>query len=110
MELTLKINTVDLDMLEEAKKVLDIHIKLLTDDAPTVAKAEEPKPKTKKTTKPKQVTQTNITLAELKEEAQAAVTRIDRQKVKECIGQFSSKLSEVKEEDYDDLFKQLKAL
>jgi len=75
---------------------------------PTEAKEEKPNPKP--TPKKKEATGSKIKLEDLKESAKNAVTRTDREKVKETIGNYAPKLAEVSEEDYGKLYKSLQEL
>ena len=65
--------------------------------------AEEEKPKRKPRAK-------KITLAELKDLAKDKVTKTDRITVKNCIGKYGEKLTEVKESDYEALKADLEVL
>ena len=124
-------NTVTMTLTrEEAVKVLaflatDLSTttpKAIPEATPTAKKPAKAKPAPKKVTKeevapepkeevaPEPAKDVEVTLGELKTEAKAAVGRTDVNAVKKCISRYGQKLAEVTENNYANLFADLKAL
>ena len=78
---------------------------------PTEAKKEpQTAPTRKRTVKKKEPEAPTVTLSDLKDLAQELTKTHDRLKIKEIINNYATKLSDVKESDYDALMAELKAL
>lgn len=82
---------------EKPKRKRRTKAEIEAEKAKKAEEAQEDEPKSK------------VTLAELKEVAQEKA-RVDRRVVKETIGNYAPKLTEVSEEDYGKLMEALKAL
>ena len=118
MEITITVETTNQAKVLEAIAFLNT---LVTKDAHSEPETKVEEPKKEKTTPSKATakkepeaspTQTTekVTLDVLKNEAKNAVGRTSREKVKETIGEFATKLAEVKADDYSTLHAKLKAL